>query len=438
MLKTLFDSLINPKSSRAENWLMLCLCILVFAVSFVTGDYSRVNAVFISIIELIFLCLYLVLLRDVPPVVQIVRRYPVTSLLFILWFVSISFSFLDSPLGLIEKKYAWERYIQTILHTIVFIFLWDFFSRHKPPSKYLFYLIPLSTLVIIIIFVVDLLFLLNLFDNALLAEQWFQNPPFNSHIRHTGYQAAAALCIFFVYFVDKQMSARNEALSFFVLATLWSFLFWLGGRGAILSVFGTLLFLWSISHASNRFSRNFIYFVLVAALIGLFVGEWLAVFDWNGVTNTVQRSLNTDDVDGLFSGRISIWMSVWKSVRDYIAFGLGSQGYYFMPNRIYGVQPHNLIMQFLIEWGLVGTLLFISLLLRGFWVGFKVHVLGRQKGVSMAALAAGSIICILSIHALTDGTYYHPQPAFYLVLAFSTWVIPYETLDQKFHKNEGV
>ena len=94
-----------------------------------------------------------------------------------------------------------------------------------------------------------------------------------------------------------------------------------------------------------------------------------------------------------------------------------------MPNRIYGAQPHSFLVQFLLEWGLVGGLLFLGLLLYGFWRGFIEHVVRARGELDVASLLAGTIIVALTVHRLVDGTYYHPQPSLYLALAFAVWTL---------------
>ena len=123
-------------------------------------------------------------------------------------------------------------------------------------------------------------------------------------------------------------------------------------------------------------------------------------------------------------GRLVVWLEAWESVRDHLAFGLGPQGYLFMPNRSFGVQPHSALVQFVVEWGLVGAVLFLGLLAYGFCFGVIAHIAKAQEGLDPAALSAGSIIVALSILGLVDGTFYHPQPSLYLAIAFAVWTLP--------------
>ena len=160
---------------------------------------------------------------------------------------------------------------------------------------------------------------------------------------------------------------------------------------------------------------------------GLVLSEWLAVFDWNGVVDVAARTAEAvaaEDLNQLATGRITMWRSSWESVREHLIFGLGPNGYILMPNRVFGVQPHSFLVQFLVEWGLAGSLLFVGLLLYGFWRGFLEHVVRARGAFDVASLSAGTVIVVLTLHGLVDGTYYHPQPSLYLALAFAIWTLP--------------
>ena len=52
------------------------------------------------------------------------------------------------------------------------------------------------------------------------------------------------------------------------------------------------------------------------------------------------------------------------------------------------------------------------------------HIVHAGRDLDIAALSAGTMIVALTIHGLVDGTYYHPQPSFYLALGFAIWTLP--------------
>jgi O-antigen ligase len=402
-----------------EYWLMLVLCFLSFNIVSTAGGKTFFNAEMIMNHELFFIGMYFLLLRTFPPLTRIVRENVFTSVIVILWLLSITLSLYFSPFDLWLEYKAQQRYLQTLTHFAFFIIAWDFLYRYRPPLKWLYYTIAASSLYVIGHFVFDILSTSNV-D----AMDFFTKPPLNSHIRHTGYQVAAATTFFFAFFI-RQLKLKSECvINFTIYTILWAFLFWLGGRGAAFSVLVSFALVSVVLFYKNISVKSFLFISLVAISLGVIISELTAVMHWNGVLQAFQRSLVAENINQLSTNRIKIWLTTWESVKRHFLFGLGPQGYFFMPTRIFGVQPHNVLLQFLVEWGVVGTVLFMFLLIKGFWVGFKRNILASSGYVDIYSLVAGAVIVTLSVHALFDGTYYHPQPSFYLVLAFAIWILP--------------
>lgn len=75
-----------------------------------------------------------------------------------------------------------------------------------------------------------------------------------------------------------------------------------------------------------------------------------------------------------------------------------------------------MLLQFFLDWGvIIGGVVFLLILFYSVFKGIKILV---KTGNSSCALAL-SVISTSSLHGLTDKTYYHAQPVFYLLLAFA-------------------
>jgi hypothetical protein len=131
---------------------------------------------------------------------------------------------------------------------------------------------------------------------------------------------------------------------------------------------------------------------------------------------------------GLSNSRFDFWWSVWESINlnQAYAFGLGAQGYCYMPNRIMGYQAHNAFLQFFCEWGVVGLVVFTVLLLYGFSIGVKKHLLHQPKSVCLGVLAALGVLLALGAHSMVDDLFYHAQPSLYLAIVFAVWMTTHE------------
>ncbi len=407
-----------------HSWLMLCLCVISFCIVFAPGISLLSTAVVIYVFELFILILYLVILRKFPPFIDIFKQNQLVGFVFLFWLLSISISLFFSPYNLVNSYYAIGRYLQTIAHVITFLFVWDFLTRYQPSLKLLFRVISLSTICVVIVFIAKWFIDSPIIGESLLAQIWAGNPPLNAHIRHTGYQAAAALAFSLVFFIDNVKFCDQKIADFIMFLVLWGFVFWLGGRGAVLSILVAVVMVYGVLRFKKMGEKAFVFSTLLAIIIGLVLSEWLSIGSWSGMLNSFSRSLDAESFNQLSSNRLKLWLSAWYSVKDHLLFGLGPQGYSYMPNHIFGVHPHNVIIQFIVEWGVSGTVLFLIILIKGFWAGYKRNILETSRRVDKYKLAAGAVITTLSIHALFDGTYYHPQPSYYLVIAFAIWVVP--------------
>ncbi|WP_374090201.1 O-antigen ligase family protein [Methylomicrobium lacus] len=408
-------------SNKINNWLAHAIFLLIVGIVFVTSGSSLANAdaVFRTELAFITLCLFTPL-----PFSKIIYEHKRTAIVMALWFLCITFSLIHSPLNLLEKPFVLERYVQTLTHVLTFLFFWNFIYRSGAKIERFLFAAPLSTLLIVGAFFYEWLDFSSHLSLGSLSLKWWHEPPFNSHLRHTGYQATAGLSVLIALFIFKKASRYEAALQFIALTMLWSFVLWLGGRAAIMSAIGVMLYIWMIVRIKS-INKNLSFCALGASpILGLFVSELLPNLDWSGAIRIYHSVSTADNINDLSTGRIKIWLSTWESLKDHPIFGLGPQGYYYMPNRIFGYQPHNVFLQFLTEWGLIGSVLFLYLLVTGFWQGVKLHIVNRDTNLNQSALAAGAIIVALTIHSLVDGTYYHPQPSFYLAMAYAFWLCP--------------
>ena len=401
------------------------LCALVFAAGLSTTGTVLWNATVISLYELIFVLVYVALLRHLPRTAGSGRTTRILLVAIALWMVCITISFVASPYDVAATVPGRLRYLQTISHVVFFGAVRDFLCRVRLPVTWLLMVIPASGFAVALMAA----YLLIGADgqNPAVSERWFNDPPFNSHIRHSGYQIAAGVGALTAFFVSGSRASPARVALLLVLIVLCAFLLWMGGRASILSVLTAFALLAAAVRIKGVAGGGLWLAFTLSMAAGLVLSEWLAVFDWNGVVDLATRTAEAvaaEDLNQLGTGRIDIWRTSWESVREHLIFGLGPNGYWFMPNRVFGVQPHSFLVQFLVEWGLAGGLLFLGLLLYGFWRGFLEHVVRARGELDVASLSAGTVIVVLTVHGLVDGTYYHPQPSLYLALAFAIWTLP--------------
>ena len=420
------------------------LCVLVFLTGIGMTQRAFYNAALMSVGEIAFVLFYVALIGSPLTFSRLVLENKAISGLLILFGVSVTVSLYLSPYNLSEEPLGKARYLQTLMHVVTFVVIRDMFLRFDLQRRWLLLSISLACLTVALGFAVMWWFADSLTerdvgfwfwqapedwlalppDERTLEGLWFWNPPFNSHIRHTGYQVAAGLSLLAPFLLTGFKAGRSYWGPFLILLVLCTFIFWMGGRGSVLGVYLAFALLAIALWLSKVPSRQMWLGVGLATLVGLFLSELLAIADWNGILDLVARTATSADINELSTGRSRLWATAWESLQGHLAFGLGPQGYFFMPNRIMGVQPHAVVVQFVVEWGLIGTALAGALLLFGFLRGLFTYVVHRDGPPDIAALSAGTLVTALTVHALFDGTYYHPQPSLYLAIGLAIWTLP--------------
>ncbi|MCD6184683.1 MAG: O-antigen ligase family protein [Deltaproteobacteria bacterium] len=407
--------LVSTDIFRPENRLYLLLLLITFSIVILVKNNIFINAQIIFWHEMTFILFYIFLKRKIP-------TFPKDMSIFLpilLWYILITISFLNSPYDLINKNLALHRYAETIAHIVFFFFIREELTNTELPLYPILIAIPLSTLYVEIIFV-----LFYLLSPENISSVWLGYPPLNSNIRHTGMQIMAGLSVLLAAAIPFASAKKKSLLLVLTTSLLWAFLFWTGGRGAILSTFICSIFILIISFKYYPDFISTFKIISVSMITGFFLGEFFSCFEWNGLLHSISRSINATTIDKLSAGRIEIWKTALVTIKSHLLLGVGPQGYIFMPNNIYPNHPHNLFLQFLLEWGIVGTILFIYIFI---WIIIKGLIQFRiAKGhtIYFEKLISIAIIITLTLNGLTGGTYYLPQPSYYLVLSFAIWLLP--------------
>jgi O-antigen ligase len=213
---------------------------------------------------------------------------------------------------------------------------------------------------------------------------------------------------------------RNRKVASLLLLTLaiqWCMAFMLGGRGLWLGLF--------ISHAAvvliNRQLWRLVALQAIAALLGAMI--FLLLFKlipyWTGIDAVVYDELRS----GL-SAREVIWQSAWDMALANPWFGVGPMHFSATYNPV-AAHPHQVIMQWLAEWGFVATSMALAVGFLGLAHG--VACLRRQivgeLDVSLALAILGALIL-----AQVDGVFVMPYTETWLALlvglALARWSKP--------------
>lgn len=412
---SLDKSSLQRTSSLGDYLLPLLLGLFLTFICLAQAVYVVDYGALIRLFELLFVGTFL--LTSPRASDHKVFTSPVARWLFVIWLGATTISVAFSP----HFGRALIHYAEWLCHGLFAFTLWQYLRRDVLPFQIILLIIPLG-------FFLTGLFFLNIWFtlNAPESYNWFGGPPLFGHIRHFGYYALAGL-IFSAYPLlgyDKRVTWPTRLLVLGLLSIAWGFIFWTGGRAAIGSGFIALVLLIWFAERKERLWTA----MVATAAIG--IGLWFSTLfwvegDWMGVLSTVERTTSHDTANAVSSGRLALWQfSLDHLTGMRWLIGLGPDAYVHLPDRPFGVQPHGMIPQFLLEWGLLGTLPFLALLLLASWRGLmnmRIEQDALRKALRAVALA---FIVAASTHSLVDGLYYHAQPLFFLFICFAVVLTP--------------
>lgn len=246
---------------------------------------------------------------------------------------------------------------------------------------------------------------------------WVSSLPGFTHIRHSGYflMPAMALSAGMIAITDGRQKLRHMAL----LAANFGFTIWIGSRGP-LTVFVALLLLAFILFAVMRNIRT-IGALLLSVAAGASLSQAIpapAHSSFNAISRI--EGGKSQSVDKLSSGRTDIWRDTAQGIAERPLVGHGGNQFRLLvpaAQKTYN-HPHNSVLQFTYEWGLVGGGALLCLLALLFWRMFRISMM-RPNEMLPLFLAASS----MAIFSLIDGVFYYNLPIMlFLTFAFAILV----------------
>jgi O-antigen ligase len=111
--------------------------------------------------------------------------------------------------------------------------------------------------------------------------------------------------------------------------------------------------------------------------------------------NVIEYSptFNKNKIEVSWNGRISIIIDALKnyaSKNEFIVFGIGARG----NEKIFGIWPHNAIIQSLTETGIVGLMIYIACILMTIKYGYNSYKKAKQEKDIKKIVWVGFVICL--------------------------------------------
>ena len=193
-------------------------------------------------------------------------------------------------------------------------------------------------------------------------------------------------------------------------SAIWTAGLWSGSRGPLAALAGTF-FLWFLrTPAGGRWRLTWLTalpFAIGLILATLIPSQGAHLGVWNAVTRTTTA---TGSLSELSSTRSDFWLASWHHYLTSPVFGLGPDAYRYLTPSMDGLQPHNFLLQWLLDFGFFGALPLLAvawLALRRGWSSTAGAGLTPWAAIFTASLLAGSL----------DGNLYHFLGLFPAMLA---------------------
>lgn len=215
-----------------------------------------------------------------------------------------------------------------------------------------------------------------------------------------------------LFFLSVRKYLKFSYLLLFILFTI--IMIWTRSRGGLIAQFGaTLIFIYILLALKNKVLRNYLKVIpiICAGLIILFLYAFYLNYNF----------LPSDKADTL-QIRYLIWAGTINMLKDHPFFGAGLNGFkslyqsqYHLPQLKEQFQyPHNLILTFWAETGLLGLAAFLSILVGAY--GLVIRTIAKPK----TPIFSATLIAMLSywvIHGMVDVPYFKND------LSLEFWVV---------------
>jgi O-antigen ligase len=250
--------------------------------------------------------------------------------------------------------------------------------------------------------------------------EWRRNikghPPLYRHLRHMNYDLA------FLIGLSAWMIFRGRIahyLAFPIFFILGFLTLWTGGRGQWVALLALLV----LSFMNRSFRANLKKYMVIP--FGLFSGGLALVLsgETHILFNSLTRSAADATINRISSGRLSIWSRSIEALDGSWLFGAGPDAFIrlgVMGSNI--VQPHNFVVQFLLEFGVIGSLAIFLIFGYLLFKCLKI-VIGRSSSLADVVLAA--LVISIPVFSVFDGLFYHIMPLSMFLMVSAYFFLPF-------------
>lgn len=399
------------REPNAQVMLLLLLVVLVFAVPIrlivpVPGPEFRRGLV--CVMELLFVLPYTLSLARRE---NFVVLSPVAGALFAAWLIAAAVS-----VGLSPYPFpALARQAEWLCHITFAASLWHFLRNNRSYTRWaLGFVIGGVCLTILIVF----LAWLGDPDNATL--HWRRYLPLFTHIRHFGYYVLAGLLLAQLWGADEHARSATVIITVPILAILWGALIWTGGRGAFVAAMIGLVATMALAPGRRWVMAGInTVAISVGSVIAVIMSAGRPELGWHRILSRV----GGDVAGGFATGRLNFWSLAFENFAANPIFGLGPDAYRYMQPKIFGSHPHNVVLQFLTDYGVIGASMF-GLMAVILLASILRRASDRRGDIRPERVVALSVLIAFLANSLLDGNLYHALPLMIVGATVAVGLLP--------------
>ena len=237
--------------------------------------------------------------------------------------------------------------------------------------------------------------------------------PAFDNIRHLGYFLAPAAAVMALQYVTQRGRA---ALPLVCFSAATFYLLYTGSRGGAVALAAGLCVVAAFMawHRQPASIRRVMLLAAIAALC-ILVSELLPPLPWKPIFGRGVEAINQTGAE-LLTGRAEVWGFTVQTIAQNWLWGYGPAIMAQIPD-YQGASyrhPHNIGLQLLLHWGVVGTVIIVATAL-----AFARHLWAAVSAQPKRALLPFAALATMGIHALVDGGLYYPFSTVIAIIAFT-------------------
>lgn len=217
------------------------------------------------------------------------------------------------------------------------------------------------------------------------------------------------ICVAFYILINKKFSFFYRMLACVIFIFYVSFLFLYGSRGAFLSILFFALGVLELMKG-KRYLYKIIYFSALLIMLLMLFGNFQKILDGETGMYAIDKFVQLADSKGdVSNGRFALYETAVYSILNNPIWGIGIGNY-----KQYGLHdyPHNLILQILVEGGLIYLIAFLVVFVKSITLLFSSKYSVETKLLILYLLSIGFV-------GLQFSGYYWNKQFFWLLIGFS-------------------